>query len=100
MIANYEQHLLRSPALMAQVALLHGKALQFFCAPAPCHGDVLEHYAAAIATTGEMPEHSAFAVIYPRCVVCTRRRPPLACLLTGGEGLFFDSAGASCESAR
>lgn len=64
-VAQYEQHLLHSPELLAHVAVLYGKTLQCFCAPAPCHGHVLAHYAHALATTGALPEHSALSVIYP-----------------------------------
>jgi len=39
--AKYREHVLQSPALMAQLDALKGKELGCFCAPAQCHGDVL-----------------------------------------------------------
>ena len=40
-IARYEQHLLNSPELLAQLDGLRGKDLRCHCAPLPCHADVL-----------------------------------------------------------
>jgi Domain of unknown function (DUF4326) len=40
-IAEYEEHLLSSPELMAALPELRGKVLACWCAPEPCHGDVL-----------------------------------------------------------
>ena len=41
-IARYrDHHLPRSPALLARLQELRGKALGCWCAPAPCHADVL-----------------------------------------------------------
>lgn len=44
-IQLFEQHLLNSPRLMAQLPRLKGKDLICWCAPLPCHADVLLRYA-------------------------------------------------------
>ena len=40
-IAQYEQYLLNSPELLAQLGELKGKDLVCWCAPKACHGDIL-----------------------------------------------------------
>ena len=40
-IAQFEQYLLNSPNLLAQVGELKGKGLVCYCAPKACHGDIL-----------------------------------------------------------
>jgi hypothetical protein len=40
-IAQFEQYLLNSPDLLAQVGELKGKDLVCYCAPKACHGDIL-----------------------------------------------------------
>ena len=40
-VAKYEQHLLNSPELLAQLGELKGKDLVCWCAPKACHGDIL-----------------------------------------------------------
>jgi ribonuclease HI len=40
-IEKFEDYLDRRPALLRQLAGLHGKVLGCHCAPKPCHGDVL-----------------------------------------------------------
>lgn len=43
-IAQYEQYLLNSPDLLAQIGELKGMDLVCWCAPRACHGDVLKKY--------------------------------------------------------
>jgi hypothetical protein len=40
-LVAYENHIRRSPALIAQLHTLKGKRLGCWCAPKPCHGNVL-----------------------------------------------------------
>jgi hypothetical protein len=40
-IAKFEQYLMDSPELLAQIGELKGKDLVCFCAPKACHGDIL-----------------------------------------------------------
>ena len=40
-IARFEQYLMDSPELLAQIGELKGKDLVCFCAPKACHGDIL-----------------------------------------------------------
>ena len=40
-IAQFEQYLLNSPELLAQLGELKGKDLVCYCAPKACHGDIL-----------------------------------------------------------
>ena len=40
-IALFEQYLLNSPELLAQLGELKGKNLVCYCAPRACHGDIL-----------------------------------------------------------
>jgi hypothetical protein len=40
-IAKFEQYLMNSPELLAQIGELKGKDLVCFCAPKACHGDIL-----------------------------------------------------------
>jgi len=40
-IAQYEQYLLNSPELLAQLGELKGQDLVCWCAPKACHGDIL-----------------------------------------------------------
>lgn len=40
-VAQYEQYLMDSPELLAQLGELKGKNLVCYCAPKACHGDVL-----------------------------------------------------------
>lgn len=44
-VRKFEQYLLDSPALLAQVGELKGKTLACWCAPLACHADVLGKYA-------------------------------------------------------
>ena len=44
-IALFEQYLLNSPELLAQLGELKGKNLVCYCAPKACHGDILLHLA-------------------------------------------------------
>ena len=43
-IAQYEQYLLNSPDLLAQIGELKDMDLVCWCAPRACHGDVLKKY--------------------------------------------------------
>jgi hypothetical protein len=40
-IALFEQYLLNSPELLAQLGELKGQDLVCYCAPKACHGDIL-----------------------------------------------------------
>ena len=40
-VAKYEQHLMNSPELLAQLGELKGKNLVCYCSPKACHGDIL-----------------------------------------------------------
>jgi hypothetical protein len=40
-IALFEQYLLNSPELLAQLGELKGRDLMCYCAPKACHGDIL-----------------------------------------------------------
>ena len=40
-IAQFEQYLLNSPKLLAQLGELKGQDLVCYCAPKACHGDIL-----------------------------------------------------------
>jgi hypothetical protein len=44
-IRRFEEHLLRTPDLMAALPELRGRDLVCWCAPKPCHADVLMRYA-------------------------------------------------------
>lgn len=48
-IQKYREWLLSQPELLAEVAVLKGKVLGCYCAPAACHGDVLSELANATA---------------------------------------------------
>lgn len=44
-VEKYEQYLLNSPELMADLHELKGKTLGCWCKPKSCHGDILVKYA-------------------------------------------------------
>jgi hypothetical protein len=44
-LANYREHVLRRPELVAALPELRGKVLGCWCKPLPCHGDVLAELA-------------------------------------------------------
>ena len=44
-IAQFREHVLRSPGMRARLPELRGKVLGCFCSPKPCHGDVLAELA-------------------------------------------------------
>ena len=44
-IAKFEQYLLNSKVLMAEIHTLRGKRLACWCSPDACHGDVIYKYA-------------------------------------------------------
>ena len=41
----YEDYLVKSPQLIADIKELQGKTLACFCAPKRCHGEILLKYA-------------------------------------------------------
>lgn len=44
-ITLYEEWLLKQPALLAEIHLLHGRNLACWCAPLPCHAEVIQRLA-------------------------------------------------------
>lgn len=56
-IAQFREHVLRTPALLHRLPELRGKVLGCFCAPKACHGDVL----AELANKGGEGQESLFA---------------------------------------